>query len=124
MPKVNPLQNRLEVAGQLDLLIGDIPCEVIFQGDVIVLAFPEMKNALALRNRFPQAMQVLKQLEPWLNEAGLELAVTIGGHSIGRYGSGISANWLAKRLNVAPFRIEAKGLFAAWLRRHPKELSR
>ena len=120
MPKANSFGRGLDVVGHVDLTIDDIPCAISFEGDLIILALPRVKTALTLRKKLPDAARWLRDAEPWLNEAGLELAIAVGGRRIGRFGAGIAANWLAKMLGVAPFRIEPKELFAALFGLRPK----
>lgn len=124
MPAPDAFGKGLDVAGQLDLAIDSFTCTAMFKGDVIVLALPDVRTALALRTRLPQAIPMLRQAQPYLGQAGLQIAIEIAGRRVGQFREGLASNWLSRRLKIDPFRIEARGLLAALLSRRSREMPR
>ncbi len=124
MPAANPFGRGLELIGQIDLTIDSVPCLARFEGERIILAVPDVKSALALRSKLPLALETLRQVEPRLDEAGLELLLEIGGHRVGRLRKGLAPNWLSRRFKLAPFRLEPRGMLAALLSRRTKDSPR
>lgn len=113
MQKTNPFGPGLEVAGQISVLVDDVPCTIECRGDVIVLSVRDIRTAISLRQKAGREIAKLTQVEDLLKQASLRLDVEVGGRPVGRLGHGVESNWVARVAGLRPFRIEVSGLVDA-----------
>ena len=105
----------LDVLGHLTIVAdGGRPLRVEFCGDVVSLEIPDLRTALALRDRTrrPERRAWLRRVQAALGLAGLELHIRVGGRPVGRLAADSRPRRLAAWLGLDPVELKARPVLA------------
>ena len=117
----NTLASRLDVAGQLSVLAGDVPIDVEFRGDVIVVTLPDLRAATRVLQQIPTRDRRAwgRRMVEVLARSGLEVQIWTQGRQIAELKPGQTPGLLARWLGVGPLGLRFRAILASMFGRPP-----